>query len=233
MRGFRVILAGLAVIVVGATGAMAWLGYFGGPLFADMPANGPRRRFAVVYLSSDMGLRSGMAPELIQRLAADGVSVVGVNMLTYMRRTRTPSEITALVARAEIRAMRLGDTDRVVLIGQSFGADMLHVGLARLPPSLRAKVAKVVLIVPEDNVEFRASPGEIFDAWTPTTNALSTARALTWAPVLCIHGVEEPDSLCPVLKQPNARVVALPGGHPLHRDTDRLYRTVSQFVFAH
>jgi len=232
MRGFRILAIGLVVVALAATGAMAWLGYFGGPVFADVPANSPSQRVAAVFLSSDMGLRSGMAPEVMRRLAADGVSVVGVNTLTYMRRPRTPAEITALVARAEQRALRLGHTDRVVLIGQSFGADMLHVGLAGLPPSLRAKIAAVVLIVPENSVEFRASPGEIFDAWTPTTAALPTARQLTWAPVLCVYGVEERESLCPLMTRRNVRRVPLPGGHPLHRDVEALYAVLSRFVFA-
>jgi type IV secretory pathway VirJ component len=235
MRGIRRFVTGLAAVMVAAAAFMAWLGYFGGPLFTDVPIRTPaeRARFAVVFLSSDVGFNTGIGPDIAARLAADGVPVVGVNMLTYLRRTRTPAEITALIARAEQRALRLGHTDRVVLIGLSFGADMLHIGLVDLPASLRAKVAKVALIVPEDTVQFRASPNEIFDYWTPTVDAMPTARQLTWAPLLCIHGSEEAASLCPLLKQPNARVMALPGGHPLHRDADALYATVSQFVFAH
>ena len=237
MRGFRVILAGLAVIVVGAIGVVAWLGYLGGPLFTDLPAGRGaslgRQRHAIVLLSGDIGFNTGLGRAVAARFAADGVPVVGVNTLTYLRKTRTPAEITALIAHAEQRALRLAHADRVMLIGVSFGADMLHVGLVGLPAPLRARIAKVVLIVPEDSVQFRASPAEIFDYWTPTIAAMPTARQLNWVPVLCIHGVEEPDSLCPALKQPNARVVALPGGHPLHRDTDRVYRTVSQFLFAY
>lgn len=235
MRGVRRIVTGLAAAIVAAVVFMAWLGYFGGPLFTDVPTRTPsaRARFAVVVLSSDVGFNAGIGPDIAARLAADGLPVVGVNMLTYLRRTRTPAEITALIARAEQRALRLGHTDRVVLIGLSFGADMLHVGLVDLPASLRANVAKVVLIVPENTVQFRASPNEIFDYWTPTFAATPSARQLTWAPLLCIHGSEEADSLCPLLKQPNARVMALPGGHPLHRDADALYATVSQFIFAH
>lgn len=216
-------------------GEMGWLGYFGGALFTDIPArNSPDRApFAVVLLSGDIGFNTGMSPDIAERLAADGIPVVGVNTLTYLRKTRTPAEITSLIARAEQRALRLGHTDRVVLIGVSFGADMLHVGLVGLPASLRDKVTRVALVVPENTVQFRASPGEIFDYWTPTSDALPTARRLTWAPLLCIHGVVEADSLCPLLKQPNARIIALPGGHPLHRDADALYVTVSRFVFAH
>ncbi|MEG8025744.1 hypothetical protein QP162_17635 [Sphingomonas aurantiaca] len=40
------------------------------------------------------------------------------------------------------------------------------------------------------------------------------------------------ESLCPRLTQANARRIALPGGHPLHRDTDALYDVLSRFVFA-
>ncbi len=235
MTRVRRALIVLALIVALAMGVMGWLGYFGGALFTDIAARSTSDRapFAVVLLSGDIGFNTGMSPDIAERLAADGIPVVGVNTLTYLHKTRTPAEITSLIARAEQRALRLGHTDRVVLIGVSFGADMLHVGLVGLPASLRDKVRRVALIVPENTVQFRASPGEIFDYWTPTSNALPTARRLTWAPLLCIHGVVEADSLCPLLKQPNARIIALPGGHPLHRDADALYATVSRFVFAH
>lgn len=226
----------LVLLAIGATGFMGWLGYFGGPLFVDVPAittpSKPQRPFAAVLLTGDLGYKIGMAPQIARRLAADGVPVVAVNMLSYMRKTRTPADITVLIARAEQRALRFGQADRVVLIGQSFGADMLHVGLVGLPADLRRKIARVALIVPENTVQFRASPSEVFDYWTPTTDALPTARRLTWAPLLCVQGVEEAESLCPLLTQPNARRVALPGGHPLHRDADALYTVLSRFVFA-
>ena len=219
-------------LVLAAAGFMGWLGYFGGPVFTDLPAAGKPRPYAAVVLSGDLGLKIGMAPQIAARLAADGVPVVAVNTLTYLRRMRTPADIVTLIATAERRALRLGHTDRVALIGQSFGADMLHVGLVGLPAVLRAKVTKVALIVPEDNVQFRASPSEIFDVWTRTTDALPTARQLTWVPVLCVQGAEETNSLCPLLTQANARRLALPGGHPLHRDADALYGAIARFVFS-
>ncbi|RZT47346.1 virulence protein VirJ [Sphingomonas sp. BK036] len=236
MTWLRRSLLALVVVVLGATGFLGWLGYFGGPLFTDVPAlesaTTPRRAFAVVLLTGDLGYKIGMAPQIAHRLADDGVPVVAVNTLTYLRTTRTPAEITRLIARAEQRALRFGHADRVVLIGQSFGADMLHVGLVGLPADLRAKIARVALVVPETTVQFRASPSEVFDYWTPTTDAMPTARRLTWAPLLCVQGVDEAESLCPLLTQANARRIALPGGHPLHRDTDALYDVLSRFVFA-
>lgn len=232
MRGHRTILAAATALAIGVLLVMGWIGYLGGPVFTDIPAQGPKQPFAAVILSSDTGFRFGMAPDMAQRLAARGVAVVGVNTLTFMRRTRTPDEVAGLVADAATRAMALGRADKVVLIGQSFGADMLHVGLARRPANSRAKIAKIIVIVGENTVEFRASPSEIFDYWTPTYDARPTAAALTWAPVLCVRGVEEPASLCPLMTQSNVRQAALPGGHTLHHDADALYALVSRFVFG-
>jgi type IV secretory pathway VirJ component len=50
----------------------------------------------------------------------------------------------------------------------------------------------------------------------------TTGNRLTWAPLTCIYGVEEIDSLCPLLKVPNARKVGMPGGHNIRHDADGL-----------
>ena len=220
MKKLRLILLlviGIAMLCAGAIYLRA--GYYNGPLFDDLPAAdaGPARP-AVVMLSGDMGNRIGMTPKLSARLNARGYAVVPVNSLTYFSPRRTPQEVARLIETAMTRAMKLGKTDDVVLIGQSFGADMLHAGLAQFPASARGAIRSVVLIVPGENIIFRASPIELAGLETPDQRAHPTASRLTWVPVTCIHGVEEPDSLCPELQMPNVRRIALPGGHRLNWD---------------
>lgn len=228
----RIIIAALllGLLLAGGTGFTAWLGYFGGPVFTSIPATArptrARAGLAAVVLSGDMGFRIGMAPRIAARLAADGIPVVGVNSLTYFRTRRTPAQIRALIVDATRRALAFGHADRVVLIGQSFGADMLHVGLPGLPPALREKLRMVALVVPTDTVFYRASPSELFNWARPDTDALPTARALDWVPVTCIQGAEERDSLCPMLTAPNVHSVALPGGHPMHGDAAAVHRVL-------
>lgn len=234
MKIFLWIMAALLLLVAAVAGCWAQLGYFSDQLFfpvpaATTPAPG-HERIAVVILSGDMGFRVGMGPKIASRFAHDGVPVVGVSSLVYFRQRRTPAEIRHLIVDSIQRGLAFGHADRLVLIGQSFGADMVHVGLVDLPPALRAKLAMVALVVPTDSVDYQASPLELAGLVKPDAPALPTARLLDWVPTLCIQGAEETSSLCPSLKLPNVRNIALPGGHALRRDPDALYAELSAAV---
>lgn len=216
-------LSVLMIVVALAAAFYCYAGYYNGPVYRDLPAARPDpARPAIVVLSGDMGNRVGMAPKVAARLNGRGYAVVTVNSLTYFSPRRTPGEVTALIEEAMARAMRLGRAGRVVLIGQSFGADMLHAGLAGLPPAQRGAIDAVVLVVPGEDIIFRASPIELAGLEIADQRALDTAARLTWVPVTCVRGAKEHDSLCPELAMSNVRRVVLPGGHKLNSDDGAL-----------
>ncbi len=235
-RALWISIAVLLAVLAGAAGWLRYIGYLGGPVFFEMAATGPtapaERGLAVVIVSGDMGFKVGMGPPIAKAFTADGVPVLGVSSLAYFRTRRTPEEVHALIQEAVERALALPNVDHVVLIGQSFGADMLHVGLTALPADLRAKVQLVALVVPTDTVYYQASPAEMLTFSKPDAAALPTAQQLTWIRALCVQGAAEKDSLCPRLTQPNMRRVALPGNHYLNYDSDALYRVLHQAVVA-
>lgn len=236
-RKGRTWLVATAAVLALFTGWLGHVGYFGGDTYFAIPAKqvaaplAPPRTVAVLF-SGDMGFRLGMGPKIAERLAADGVPVLGVSSLVEFRREHGPTEVPAFIARSIRRGLAFAHADRVILIGQSFGADMLQVGATGLPEDLRRRVQMIGLVVPGDTVIFRASPAELFNWAEPDARALPTARQLTWAPVICIYGREEDDSLCPHLNLPNVGRVALPGGHPLHWDADALYAAIRRKIIA-
>jgi type IV secretory pathway VirJ component len=224
-RPVRIVAACVALLLVGAVGYLAHLGYYGSEIYRLEPARrappAGRADVVAVFLSGDSGLNAGMASTVTGTLADRGITVLGVNSLSAFRNGKTPAETRALVADATRRALRLPGARRVVLIGQSFGADMLQYGVGGLPAELRPRVAQVMLTVPGDTLLFTASPGGLLDG-PPDGPALPSARRIDWVPVLCVYGREETTSLCPSLHAANVRVVALPGGHYLHHDGARL-----------
>jgi type IV secretory pathway VirJ component len=234
-RRGRTTLAIAAAALIGFAGWLGYVGYFGGKTYFEIPAApspaAPPRTVAVLF-SGDMGFRIGMGPKIAARLAADGIPVLGVSSLVKFRRERTPAELRAFVAESVRRGLAFAHADRVILIGQSFGADILQVGATGLPAALRGKVQMVALVVPGDSVIFRVSPAELFNWAKPDAAALPTARTLTWAPVICVYGRKERDSLCPRLDLANVQRVALPGGHPLNHDADALYAVLRRKIAA-
>ena len=200
-----------------------YLGYVGGHLFDVMPAKAGQqagRHAVALYLSGDMGFHAGLGPAIADRLTDHGIPVVAENSLHFFRVRRTPEQTGAMIADGLRRAIAIDPQARLLLLGQSFGADVIAPSLPYVPNELRRRIAFVGLIVPGGTREWRASPSEIFSIGEPEEDASLAGRKLSWVPLLCIHGAEERSSLCPALRQRNATTVRLPGGHELHHDAD-------------
>jgi len=219
-------VAAIAIaLLVGALAFLGYMGWFGGPVFRLYPATvavpAGAQGTVAVFLSGDSGLNIGMTPRVAQRIADRGLPVLAVNTLTAFAHRHTPDQARATIADATRRALALAGARRVVLIGQSFGADMLQYGVAGLPADLRPRIRQLILAVPGQTLLFQATPGGLLDG-APDRLALPSARQITWLPVTCIHGVTEDNSLCPLLHGGNVRTVALPGDHYLHHDAAAL-----------
>jgi type IV secretory pathway VirJ component len=178
---------------------------------------------AVVNFSGDMGLRFLLGASTSRGLTQHGIPVVGITTPALFASTRTREQLDAIVTDGIRTALARTGAKRVVVMGQSYGADIVQTGLADLRPSLRAQVAAIVLILPGNTVFYRADPsGLLYDHGTPDSMGATTGNRLTWAPLTCIYGLEETDSLCPLLTIPNARKVGMPGGHNIRHDANGL-----------
>jgi type IV secretory pathway VirJ component len=202
-----------AAVLIGLGGLFLAGGYAVRDPIRIYPAEGQRRPVAALLMSGDMGLHFGAGPVVAKMLAAHGTEVVAVRSPVLFRFHRSRAEVEAIVAGLVRQALALTGANRIVLIGQSYGADMLQTGLVALPTDLRAHVAGVILIVPGATVYFRADPTNLLYETKPDGFAADTLPRLDWTPLTCIYGREESDSACRLLRQRNASIVALPGGH--------------------
>lgn len=207
--------------------ALAWRGsYFDRDPYVETAATAPRSGVTALYFSGDMGLRFGLGTSTADALAAAGIPVIGFNAPAVFRTRRTPAGTVAIVADAVRHALSRASGDRLVLIGRSYGADILAAALPALPTPLRARIAGVVLLVPARDIFYRADATNITYLGTPDDDGHRALRAMRWAPLTCIYGTDETDSACPGLVQPNVTLVAMPGGHFLGHDTAAIVRNV-------
>ncbi|MFL5541639.1 MAG: AcvB/VirJ family lysyl-phosphatidylglycerol hydrolase [Longimicrobiaceae bacterium] len=180
----------------------------------EVPVRGePAGGLIAVLLTADGGWAT-LDRTVAAGLAADGVPVVGWSSLDYYRRPRTPDAAAADLARVLRHYLEAWEGRRVLLVGYSFGADVLPLLVNRLPGDLRARVAGVALIGLSPDAVFEFHPSE----WVGLVRGrryptLSEVRRLGDLPLLCVYGVGDRDEACGRLGMANARVVAIASGH--------------------
>lgn len=193
------------------------------------PAAG-RDDILAVFYSGDGGWRD-LDKTLGGILADHGVPVLGVSLLQYYWRERSPEE-SARDLDALVR--QYGDQfgkKRVWLIGFSFGADVLPSIIDKLPADTRARVAQLVLLSPSKDASFEIEmQGYMVEGWwkTHTQNLMQwfhpvshyDARPPLLAlqgkpPVTCYYGKEdEDDAICATKELPAwITVHEKPGDH--------------------
>jgi len=189
----------------------------------EVPSSSPDDDRLAVLFSGDGGWAE-FDKSVAHALAARGVPVVGWSSLRYFWTPRTPEGTAADLARVVRRYLDAWRRRRVLVVGYSFGADLLPYVVARLPPDERGRVAGVGLLglSSEASFEFHVSSwiGGGADTRYPTVPEVERLAGL---PVTCIRGAEEKDSACVLLEgTPGVRVVTLPGGHHFDGGAARL-----------
>ena len=183
---------------------------------ADLPLveiPGPRSDpTLVLFLSGDGGWRD-LDKTIGERLASDGLQVVGFDSLRYFWHKRSPDQLSEDLARVLDHYRTVWGSQRFVLAGYSFGADVLPAALARMEPALRKQVIKVVLLGLSDQASFEIHPTEWLGIRAAGTPVLPEARQMDMARVLCISGHQEKISLCRDPAFAGAERIETSGGH--------------------
>jgi type IV secretory pathway VirJ component len=194
----------------------------------EVPSSGASDEFALL-ITGDGGW-AGLDQELAARLAGSGMPTVGLNSLKYFWSERTPQGTADDVGRLLRHYLAAWNKQRVLLIGYSFGADVLPFVVNRLPPDLRARVATVSLLGIDSNASFeiRISEWVTSDAGGPPTRP--QLAALSPVPVLCIYGEAESDSICPSLTGPAVTREQIGRGHHFSGQYAQIAERILEFA---
>lgn len=222
VEAYRAIAAARAAQDGPVTGAPASPGTGIGDLgLVEVKASAPERDTLAVILTGDGGWAE-IDKSLAAGLAAAGTPVVGWSSLRYYWTPRTPEAAALDLARIVGHYASAWGKKRVLLVGYSFGADVLPFLVNRLPPAERARVAGVSLLGLSDTAAFEFHVSSWLGGGGDARHATRPEVLRLVEPVTCVYGAGEQDSACRGLAGARVRSVAVGTGHHFGGDYARL-----------
>jgi type IV secretory pathway VirJ component len=127
--------------------------------------------------------------------------------------------------------LKAWNKDQVLLIGYSFGANVLPFVVADLAQDYRGRIATLNLLGLATHTSFEIHVAD----WIPGSEPEGAPIAPEFAKLagirtLCIYGSGETDSLCPSLPASTALAIEMPGDHHFDDDTATLVRHIVEFA---
>jgi type IV secretory pathway VirJ component len=188
----------------------------------------PRHNMMAVIYSGDGGWRD-IDQQLGAYMKEEGIPVVGVDALRYFWNERTPEQTAADLSRIIDAYQARWKVDDVLLVGYSFGANILPATYRLLPDADKHAVKLVSLLALSHQADFEidvtgwlgfAGSGKYGDP-------VDDLSAIEPPKIQCIYGLAEEDSACPAVREiSGAQVLAREGGH--HFDGD--YRALNRQI---
>jgi type IV secretory pathway VirJ component len=168
---------------------------------------------------------------LSKALVKGGVPVVGWNSLRYFLRRREPDLAAMDLERILRHFLALWHKERIILIGYSFGADVMPFLASRLPPDLTEKVSLIALLGPSESADFRFHPREWIGKPSPEYRPVTPEiEKLAGKEILCFYGeTERKSTLCLKLRAGLVKPLARPGTHIVGKN----YGPIAKAILAH
>jgi type IV secretory pathway VirJ component len=197
----------------------------------EVPAAGSDSNMMAVILTGDGGW--GVTDRGIGRsLAAKGISVVGLNSLQYFWTRRTPEQTAADLERILQYYSFLWNRPKVVMIGYSFGADVLPFLLNRISRESLLKIEAVAFLGLSSTADFQFHLTDwLVSLKRPTALPVRPElEKLRGKKILCFYGTEDKDALCGELDQGLVKAIAIQSGHRFGNDYQPIVDAILQEI---
>jgi type IV secretory pathway VirJ component len=166
--------------------------------------------------------------ELAKILAAQGIPTVGFDSLSYFWKARTPAATSQDIERVISQYLEKWNKKHVMLIGYSFGADVLPFVVNNLSISTQQKVSLVALLGMGKTAafEFRLSSWMNADKNADRLPLLPEIEKMKWANSICIYGVDDDAANCLPAERYGVKPISMSGDHHFDEKYDALVKHI-------
>ncbi|MBE0651632.1 MAG: virulence factor [Bacteroidales bacterium] len=166
----------------------------------------------VFSISGDGGWK-GFIHGLSIDLSKDGMPTVGLDALSYFWKQKTRDQVAADVSSIVSHYLTEWHRKSFILVGYSFGADVIPFVVNRLPEQLKNKLDMIVLLSPDAHADFEFHFASWFDrSSSEAYPVLPELQRMQHINTLVFFGQQEKDHLAFELPK-EFKVVFVAGGH--------------------
>lgn len=171
----------------------------------------------VVFMTGDGGWNK-FSQELTRELAKRGYPVVSLNSNKYFWQKKTPGQNAAAIETLIKTYQKQWNRTKVLLIGYSFGADVMPFAYYHLSKELARQVENITLLSPSSNTDFEIHVMDMLGGKGSGQSVSAAINKINDKPIVIISGEGETDYKNGELTGKNLTMVKLAGGH--HYDGD-------------
>ena len=171
----------------------------------------------MAFVMSGDGNWANFIREFADTLVQRGIPVVGLESRAYLSTPKTEDELGRDMERVLRHYSGTWGSEHIIVVGYSRGADFAPFMVNRVSPELRRRIQMVVLLSPTKMASFEFHLLDLIK-YTPRASDVSAVPEVDalQLPVLCVYGTRDDQTLCPLLPEGSAEVVAQDAGHRLH-----------------
>ncbi len=178
------------------------------------------------YLSGDGGLNK-FSITLCDKLNKKGYDVVALNSKSYFWDKKTPQQTASDINNYLIKRLAGRKNQQVVLIGYSFGADVVPFIISRLPKDMHEKLLVSYLMASSGNTDFEIHWSDIFGENTKRSmDVVSELNKLLNDKIVIVTASDDKHLPANEIKLRRYTREVLPGGHHFDGDTDEIVKVI-------
>lgn len=183
----------------------------------------------VFYITGDGGFND-FSTDLSKNLNASGSPVSALSAKSYFWDKKTPIGTATDISIYLRQQFAKRKDQRLVLIGYSFGADVMPFVVNRLPDDLRKKLVSVILLSPTTSTDFEVHWADLMGVKRKRNmDVVAEINKMQVPKFITLFGEKEDDFPVKQITAKNHTNISMPGGHHFGGNADELAKTLLSY----
>lgn len=189
-------------------------------------SNKDTSRPVLFYISGDGGWNK-FSTELLQQFSDKGYPVIGLNAKSYFWERKTPKQTATDVQVLLEKYCKEWKRNKVMLLGYSFGADVMPFVYNNLSADWQKKIKHQVLLSPSSKTDFEVHISEMLGYRKKNgMSVVAEINKINSCSLLFLFGDDEDDFPLNELTIKNYKKLTLPGGHHFDSKVNELVEKI-------